>query len=224
MRLLLAEDERGLSDALSDLLKKNKYEVDCAYDGEEAVEYALTGIYDVIILDVLMPVMNGKEALKIIRNRGIGTPVLMLTALTSGDDVVEGLDIGADDYMGKPFSMAELLARLRALIRRKGDSISGNVLTFDSVTLNLSTYELQSADKAVKLSGKEFELMRIFMERPKFVHGRDELINRAWGLDNYFESNNLEVYISFLRKKLQYVDSPFTIATLRGVGYELRRI
>lgn len=154
MRLLLAEDERGLSDALSDLLRKNKYEVDCAYDGEEAVEYALTGIYDVIILDVLMPVMNGKEALKIIRSRGIGTPVLMLTALTSDDDVVEGLDTGADDYMGKPFSMAELLARLRALIRRKGDSISGNLLTFDSVMLNLSTYELQAADKAVKLSGR----------------------------------------------------------------------
>lgn len=221
MRILLVEDEKKLSEALSDILKRNGYEVVAVYDGRDGLDYALTNIYDVIVLDVLMPLMNGFEVLEKIRKAKITTPVLMLTALSEVSDKVTGLDKGADDYLAKPFSSVELLARIRALTRRRGDYSSDNRLNYGNVTLNLSAYSITSQNLSVNLSYKEFEILRFFFERPTFVAGKEELINKVWGYDSDFESNNLEAYISFLRKKLSHVKANFTIESVRGVGYKL---
>lgn len=221
MRILLVEDSVSLTEALESVLKREKYSVQIAHDGEEGLAYAETGVYDVIVLDVMMPKMNGIEVLKTLRAKKVHTPVLMLTALSQDSDKIEGLDSGADDYLTKPFSMPELLARVRALTRRKGEIISGNVLTHLDVRLNLSTYALSYMDKSVKLSRKECEIMRLFFEQPTFVAQREQLINKVWGFESDIESNNLEVFVSFLRKKLVYLDAPFTISPVRGVGYRL---
>lgn len=221
MRILLVEDEKKLSEALSDILKRNGYEVVAVYDGRDGLDYALTNIYDIIVLDVLMPLMNGFEVLEKIRKAKITTPVLMLTALSEVSDKVTGLDKGADDYLAKPFSSVELLARIRALTRRRGDYSSDNRLNYGNVTLNLSAYSITSQNMSVNLSNKEFEILRFFFERPTFVAGKEELINKVWGYDSDFESNNLEAYISFMRKKLLHVKANFTIESVRGVGYKL---
>ena len=221
MRLLLAEDERSLSDALVRVFTSEKYDVDAVYDGESALDYALSGIYDVILLDILMPKMKGTEVLKELRKREVATPVLMLTALSSSEDKVAGLDLGADDYLTKPFSISELLARVRALIRRRGQLVSDNKLNYQNISLDMSTYKLSSQSGNIKLSVKEFEIMRYLLERPTFVAKKEELILKVWGYDSEFESNNLEAYMSFLRKKLKQLGAEFTINSVRGVGYEL---
>ena len=221
MRLLLAEDERSLSDALVRVFTSEKYEVDTVYDGESALDYALSGIYDVILLDILMPKMKGTEVLRELRKREVATPVLMLTALSSSEDKVAGLDLGADDYLTKPFSISELLARVRALIRRRGQLVSDNKLNYQNISLDMSTYKLSSQSGNIKLSVKEFEIMRYLLERPTFVAKKEELILKVWGYDSEFESNNLEAYMSFLRKKLKQLGAEFTINSVRGVGYEL---
>ncbi len=221
MRLLLAEDERSLSDALVRVFASEKYEVDAVYDGESALDYALSGIYDVILLDILMPKMKGTEVLRELRKREVATPVLMLTALSSSEDKVAGLDLGADDYLTKPFSISELLARVRALIRRRGQLVSDNKLNYQNISLDMSTYKLSSQSGNIKLSVKEFEIMRYLLERPTFVAKKEELILKVWGYDSEFESNNLEAYMSFLRKKLKQLGAEFTINSVRGVGYEL---
>lgn len=221
MRILLVEDSVSLTDALETVLKREKYSVESAHDGEEGLAYGETDVYDLIILDVMMPKMNGIEVLRALRAKHISTPVLMLTALSQDSDKVIGLDSGADDYLTKPFSMPELLARIRALTRRKGDIITGNVLSYMNVDLNISKYTLSFADKSVKLSRKEFELLRQFFEHPTFVVKRDQLINKVWGFESDIESNNLEVFMSFIRKKLSFLDAPFTVTPIRGVGYRL---
>ena len=221
MRVLLVEDSRSLTDALAQVLKREKYEVGVAHDGEEGVLFAKTGMYDVIVMDVMMPKMNGFEAVRALRKEGISVPILMLTALGEESDKVFGLDTGADDYLTKPFSIPELLARIRALVRRKGDVISENSLSYMGVSLNLSTYTMLYGDKSVKLSKKEAEIMKIFFEQPSFVAQREQLINKVWGYDSEFESNNLDVFISFLRKKLKFIGAKFTITPMRGVGYRL---
>jgi DNA-binding response OmpR family regulator len=221
LKLLLVEDEKQLSEALTHLLKKNNYDVDSVYDGEDGLEYALTGIYDIIVLDIMLPKMNGLDVLMNIRNDKISTPVILLTAKGEINDKIEGLDKGADDYLPKPFSPEELLARLRALTRRKGEFINENILNFSDINLNLSTYELESGSGSIRLSLKEFEILRYFMDRPKMVVNKDDLITKVWGYDSNVEHNNIEVYISFLRKKLSYVGSKTSIKTLRGIGYKL---
>lgn len=221
MRVLLVEDSRSLTDALAQVLKREKYEVGVAHDGEEGVLFAKTGMYDVIVMDVMMPKMNGFEAVRALRKEGISVPILMLTALGEESDKVFGLDTGADDYLTKPFSIPELLARIRALVRRKGEVISENSLSYMGVSLNLSTYTMLYGDKSVKLSKKEAEIMKIFFEQPSFVAQREQLINKVWGYDSEFESNNLDVFISFLRKKLKFIGAKFTITPMRGVGYRL---
>lgn len=221
MRVLLVEDSISLTDALAQVLKREKYEVGVAHDGEEGVLFAKTGMYDVIVMDVMMPKMNGFEAVRELRKEGISVPILMLTALGEESDKVFGLDTGADDYLTKPFSIPELLARIRALVRRKGDVISENSLSYMGVSLNLSTYTRLYGDKSVKLSKKEAEIMKIFFEQPSFVAQREQLINKVWGYDSEFESNNLDVFISFLRKKLKFIGAKFTITPMRGVGYRL---
>ena len=221
MKLLLVEDEKQLSEALQQILIKNKYTVDAVYNGDEGLDYAFTGVYYVIILDIMLPKLNGIEILKMIRKRKISTPVILLTAKGSVEDRILGLDSGADDYLPKPFSPDELLARLRALTRRNGDFINENILEFSDIKLNLSTYDMEVNDNSITLTQKEFEILKYFMQRPKLVVSKDDLITKLWGFDSDIEHNNIEVYISFLRKKLAYVESNVKITTIRRVGYRL---
>ena len=221
MKLLLVEDEKQLSEALQQILIRNKYSVDAVYNGEEGLLYALSGVYDVIILDIMLSKLNGLEILKTIRKKGIATPTILLTAKASIEDKIFGLDCGADDYLPKPFSTDELLARLRALTRRNGGFINENILEFSDIKLNLSTYDMEVNDNSITLTQKEFEILKYFMQRPKLVVSKDDLITKLWGYDSDVEYNNIEVYISFLRKKLAYVESNAKITTIRRVGYRL---
>ena len=169
----------------------------------------------------MLPKLNGIEILKTIRKKGISTPVILLTAKATIEDKILGLDCGADDYLPKPFSTEELLARLRALTRRNGGFINENTLEFSDIKLNLSTYDMEVKDNSITLTQKEFEILRYFMQRPKSVVSKDDLITKLWGYDSDIEYNNIEVYISFLRKKLDYVESNVKITTIRRVGYRL---
>lgn len=222
MRLLLVEDEIQLSEALNQILSKNKYLVDVVYNGEDGLDYGLTDIYDVIILDIMLPKLNGLEVIRKLRKENIKTPVILLTAKGEIEDRVKGLDSGGDDYLVKPFSIEELLARLRALTRRQGEIINNNILCFGDIKLNISSYELEGPCNNIKLSLKEFEIIRCFIQKPKMIITKDELISKIWGYDSDAEYNNIEVYISFLRKKLKYIESISNITTVRGVGYKLQ--
>ena len=224
MRLLLVEDERALSHALVNMFEKEKIEVTACYDGSEGLEYALSGAFDIILLDVLMPKMNGFDVLKEIRKHKITTPVLMLTALPGESDKVKGLDLGADDYLAKPFGFQELMARVRALMRRGQSTLAiDNKLSYGNTELDLTNSVLRANGKEVQLSAKELGIVKFFFERSDFVGNKEEIITRVWGLDNDFLSNNLEVYISFIRKKLGFVGADFTIESLRGIGYKLSK-
>lgn len=221
MRILLVEDSVSLCEVLTTVLEKENYTVECAYDGEQGLSMAKTNIFDLIILDVMMPKKNGFEVLAELRQSKISTPIIMLTALAQESNKVHGLDMGADDYLSKPFSTPELLARIRAILRRRGEVTTENTLTYQGVVLNLSSYQLLHGTKSVKLSQKECDIMRYFLEKPRYVAEKEALINKVWGFDNTFESNSLEVFISFLRKKLAFIDAPFVINSIRGVGYQL---
>lgn len=224
MRLLLVEDERALSYALVNMFEKEKIEVTACYDGKDGLEYALSGAYDLIILDVLMPKMNGFDVLKEIRKNKIATPVLMLTALSGEMDKVKGLDLGADDYLSKPFGFSELMARVRALLRRGQSTLAiDNRLSYGNSELDIANSILRSGDKEVQLSQKELGIVKYFFERSEFVAHKEEIITRVWGLDNDFLSNNLEVYISFIRKKLAFIGADFNIESIRGIGYKLQK-
>lgn len=221
MRVLLVEDEKELSRALAKILTKGGYDVDCVHDGADGLNFASMGMYDLILLDVMMPKMNGFDVLTELRRKKVDTPVIMLTALADEKDKVMGLDRGADDYVSKPFSHNELLARMRAVLRRRGKLVSDNKLEYEEATLDLTTFILSTPSGEISLTAKEFELLRYLFEYPKFVAAKEDLILKAWGLNSEFESNNLEVYMSFLRKKLQHLDASFTIESVRGVGYRL---
>lgn len=221
MKILLVEDEKELSQALAKMLTKDGYEVDAVYDGADGLAYASTGMYDIVLLDVIMPKMNGFEVLSALRSKKVSTPIIMLTALASEGDKVAGLDKGADDYVSKPFSYDELSARIRAVLRRQGKLVSDNKLEYEDASLDLTSFVLRSPKGEIRLSQKEFELLRYLFEYPNFVAAKDDLILKAWGLDSEFESNNLEVYMSFLRKKLYHLGLSFTIESVRGVGYRL---
>lgn len=223
MRILLVEDEKELSRALAKMLMKEGYDVDTVYDGADGLNFSLSGLYDLIILDVMMPKKNGFEVLGEIRRRGLETPVLMLTALADEKDKVNGLDKGADDYLSKPFSYNELSARIRALLRRRGKLVADNRLAYSNAVLDLSAYTLSTDEKSITLTAKEFELLRYLFEYPNFVASKEDLILKAWGLDSDFESNNLEVYVSFVRKKLNHIGADFSIEAVRGVGYRLTK-
>ncbi len=223
MRVLLVEDERELSRALAKMLTKDGYDVDCVYDGADGLSFASTGMYDLILLDIMMPKMNGFEVLSAIRAKKLDTPVIMLTALNAENDKIAGLDRGADDYVSKPFSTNELLARMRAVLRRRGKLVSDNKLDYAEASLDLTTFTLSTPNGEIGLTGKEFELLRYLFEYPTFVAAKDDLIMKAWGLNSDFESNNLEVYMSFLRKKLNHLGASFTIESVRGVGYRLAK-
>ncbi len=221
MKLLLVEDEKQLSEALTQILIKNNYSVDAVFDGEDGLDYGLTDVYDAIILDIMLPKMNGLDILKNLRKEGISTPIILLTAKGSVEDRILGLDYGADDYLPKPFSTEELLARLRAITRRKGPMVNNNILEFGDIKLNISTYNMEVNGTSLTLTSKEFDILKYFMERPTSIVTKDDLITKLWGFDSDVEHNNIEVYISFLRKKLAYVESNVQITTLRRVGYKL---
>ena len=203
MRLLLVEDEKQLAEALTELLIKNKYMVDAVYDGEAGLDYALTGVYDVIILDIMLPRLNGLEVLRQLRASGISTPTILLTAKGDIKDKVIGLDCGADDYLAKPFAAEELLARIRALSRRKGEMIIDDILSFADFHLNLSSYELEGEKSSVRLTLKEFEIIRYFMYRPHHAVSKDELIEKS-GVLILKPNTTIWKCISLLRKAGPY--------------------
>ena len=220
MQILIAEDERALSNALKKLLEQRGYFVDAVYDGPDAVEYARSVSYSLIILDVMLPGLDGFGVVQALRREGIGTPILMLTARTSTPDKVQGLNSGADDYMTKPFDTEELLARVGALTRRTGDVVVDTVRYAD-LTLELGSARLLCGNDSVQLSRKEFAVLRTFLFNPTMTIGTDTLIANAWGMDSDATDNNVEVYISFLRKKLKYLGSRVAIRKLQRIGYRL---
>ena len=220
MKILVIEDEEALAEALSEILKRNKYSVDAVYDGEDGLEYAMTGLYDCILLDIMLPKMNGLDVLRILRKKHISTPVLLLTAKSDIEDKITGLDSGADDFLTKPFVSGELLARVRALTRRKGEVITDE-FTYGDIALNKSTFSLSREGQFVKLSLKEYQIMEMMMANPKQLIPKERFIEKIWGYESDVEYNNVEVYISFLRKKLHVIGSNITIKTARGIGYFL---
>ncbi|WP_461205604.1 response regulator transcription factor [Clostridium sp. DL1XJH146] len=220
MRILLVEDERSLSDIVMELLKKDKYIVDAVYDGEDGLEYGLSGIYDLIILDIMLPKMNGIEVLKNLRKQEISTPIIMLTAISEVEDKVMGLDCGADDYITKPFQTIELMARIRSATRRKG-IFTGDVLTFADLSVEKECLKASTDEGEVKLSLKEYQILEILMENPKQIITKDKIVEKIWGYNYEGEYNSVEVYISFVRKKLKFIRSNVKIKASRGLGYSL---
>ena len=220
MRLLLAEDERELSKALSTILKHNLYTVDTVFDGEEALAYIENGNYDGVILDIMMPKIDGISVLKIIRSKGINVPVLILTAKSEVDDKVLGLDCGANDYLTKPFSIKELLARIRAMTRIKTEAVD-SLLKFGNVTLNRVTFELSTAYGSYRLANKEFQIMEMFMSNPKNLISTERILEKIWGYDTETEVSVVCVYISYIRKKLASINSSIYIKATRNLGYSL---
>lgn len=220
MRILVVEDETRLADALAQILLENKYMVDVAHDGQDGLDYAMSGIYDAMILDVMLPRKNGFEIAAEMRRQKKQTPILMLTAKDAIPDKVTGLDSGADDYMTKPFAPEELLARLRAMTRRQGEVVLDE-MSFEDLTLNLSTCDLKCGVKSVHLNFKEFEIFKLLMANSPQVTTKETLIIKVWGYESGAEDNNVEAYISFLRKKLYFLGSRVGIAVLRKIGYHL---
>ena len=218
MRLLIAEDDRDISKALVMILEKNNYSVDSVFNGKEAYEYAVSDNYDGIILDIMMPELDGIEVLTKLRSERISTPILLLTAKAEVDDRVAGLDAGADDYLAKPFAISELLARLRAMLRRKGE-FQPDILEFKSVTLNKATYELGYNDKYVRLASREFQMLEMLMKMSGQVIPTEQFMDKIWGCDSEVEVSIVWVYISNLRKKFATIQAPIEIHAIRGVGY-----
>ena len=220
MRLLIAEDERSLSKALTVILGKNNYSVDAAYDGEEALDYLSVGQYDGVILDIMMPKMDGLTVLRRLRAKGNNIPVLMLTAKSEIDDRVTGLDYGANDYLTKPFDTKELLARIRAMTRGRSGSQS-SVLTMGNISLDRTTYELSSPSGSFRLANKEFQVMELLMSNPKQLIPTELMMEKIWGFDSDSEINVVWAYISYLRKKLTALNADIKIKASRNAGYSL---
>lgn len=220
MRILIVEDDVSLAAALARILEDNGYAVDVVHDGNAGVAWGESGLYDVIILDVMLPGQDGFSVARALRRSSVSTPVLLLTARDATADKIAGLDAGADDYMTKPFSPAELMAHLRALTRRQGDVVF-ETLTAGDLTLNLESLDLTCGAETIRLSQKEFAIARILLGSPGAVVSKEALIARAWGPDSNASENNVEAYISFLRKKIGHVGSTARIETIRSVGYRL---
>ena len=220
MRILIVEDEVRLAETLKQLLEDQRYQADTVYDGADGVDYGLTGQYDLIILDVMLPKVDGFQAAQRLRAAHVSTPILMLTARDEVSDKISGLDCGADDYMTKPFDTGELMARVRALTRRQGE-VLGDVLTAGDLSLDCTSRLLSAGERSVRLAFKEFEVLRLLMVNSGAVVTKETIISKIWGLDSEAEDNNVEVYISFLRKKLAYLNSRASISTVRKVGYFL---
>ena len=221
MRILFAEDERSLSRAVTALLEKNNYSVDPVYDGEEALAYLDAGNYDAVILDIMMPKLDGLEALRRLRQQGNPIPVLLLTAKSEVEDKVTGLDTGANDYLTKPFSTAELLARIRAMTRSQAGGQVTSRLTFGNITLDQATFELSSPHGSFRLANKEFQMMELLLRNPRQLIPTERFVERIWGYDSDVELNVVWVYISYLRKKLAALKADIQIKATRNAGYSL---
>ncbi|MHB1315148.1 MAG: response regulator transcription factor [Christensenellales bacterium] len=223
MRILVVEDEKRLAEALGQIMRENGYTSDVVFDGESGFDNALSGIYDVIILDVMLPKMNGFDVVRQLRKNKVSTPVILLTARDEVGDKVTGLDCGADDYLTKPFLPDELLARIRALSRRKGEVLLDQ-LAYGDLKLDLSNHILECGYRSVRLGMKEFEIMRLLMAYPGKMVSKETLLVKVWGMESEAEDNNVEVYISFLRKKLFFLKTNVEISTVRKLGYHLEEI
>jgi len=223
MRILLAEDEKEMSNALVAILKHNNYSVDAVYNGADALDYGLSENYDAIILDIMMPKMNGIEVLEKLRQSGVHTPILMLTAKSQIEDRILGLDKGADDYLSKPFAMGELLARVRAMSRRKSE-FTPNLIKVGNISLNKENYELTGENSSLRLGNKEFQMLEMLMTSPKRLISTEQFMERIWGYDAEAEINVVWVYISYLRRKLESLDACVKIKAVRGAGYSLEEI
>ena len=214
MNVLVVEDERNLADAIVKILEDEGYNAEATYDGKAGLTCAKSGLYDAIVLDVMLPGMSGYDVVNKMRHAGVSTPVLMLTARTSTEDKVRGLDSGADDYMTKPFEAPELLTR------RRGDVLIDEI-KFADIRLDLNTHDLSCAEKSVHLSGKEFEVLSILMGSSSRVVSKQDLLTRVWGTDGEASENSVEAYVSFIRKKLSHIGSKVQVTTLRMLGYRL---
>lgn len=220
MNILIADDERDLTDALKEILKRNNYSVTVANDGETGLDFALSGVFDLIILDVMMPKIDGFTVLKTIRGQKMDVPVLMLSAKAETANKIGGLNLGADDYITKPFDTEELLARIRALLRRK-EKFTGDVLNYGDISLDRDNAELSCGDKKITLGKKEFQILEMLILNAGKSIDKERFIEKIWGYDTEAEYNTIEVYVSFLRKKLNAVNAKTEIKSLRGIGYTL---
>ena len=223
MRLLVADDDRDIAKALTALFEHNSYSVDVVYNGEDAYDYAVGGNYDGLVLDIMMPGMDGLEVLRKLRTEGSKTPVLLLTAKGDIEDRVSGLDAGADDYLPKPFAAGELMARVRAMLRRK-EQYHTDVMEFEGLTLDISTFELGFNGKNMRLVSKEFQMLQLLMQSPGSVVSTEQFMERIWGWDSDVDVSVVWVYISNLRKKFEKLGAPINIHAVRGVGYCLERV
>ncbi|HWQ71921.1 MAG TPA: response regulator transcription factor [Desulfitobacteriaceae bacterium] len=223
MRILMVEDEKYMAEAVAQVLKKNHYSVDLAYNGEDGLDCGLSDIYDIIILDIMLPKMDGIKILKELRRNGIETPVILLTARGETEDKVIGLDSGADDYLAKPFHTDELLARLRALGRRKTQLLNDGILKYGDLELNPLTLILGCGNRELKLTLKESQLLELLIKRNGMIISKEIIIEKLWGYNTDAEDNRVEIHISLLRKKVSNLESEVSIRTIRGAGYVLKR-
>lgn len=223
MRLLLAEDEKALSKALTAILERNNYSVDAVYDGQSALEYLETDNYDGVILDIMMPKVDGLTVLRKVREKGNLIPILLLTAKSEVDDKVEGLDAGANDYLTKPFHSKELLARIRAITRTQSAQTTSK-LTFGNVTLDQATFELSTTKGSFRLANKEFQMLELMMSNPHQLISSERFLEKIWGYDSDTEINVVWVYISYLRKKLTALHADIQIKATRNAGYSLEEL
>ena len=223
MRILIAEDEVSIAKALKVMLERNKYVVDAVYNGTDAVDYACTNVYDALILDIMMPGMDGIAALTAIRRSGVTTPALFLTAKSEVEDRVAGLDAGADDYLPKPFAASEFLARVRALTRRSG-SYAPALLRLGNTTLDCGQYTLSTPAGSLRLNNKEYQLLELFLRHPRQVFSSEHLMQKLWSMDSAAEMDVIWTYIGFLRKKLKLLEADVEIRTIRGAGYALEEL
>lgn len=220
MNILIVEDESSLAGALEHILQKAGHLVDCVEDGQSALDYIRSFSYDLVLLDVMLPKLDGFGVVRQVRTENINTPILMLTARTAVSDKVSGLNAGADDYLTKPFDTEELLARVNAMTRRKGAVVMDEI-SFGDVTLSLNRAQLICGEKNVQLGPKEFQIARLLFSEPQMTFTKELLISRAWGMDSEATDNNVEAYISFLRKKLRYLNAGVGIRNLQKIGYRL---
>ena len=220
MKILTIEDEFNLADAIASTLKSKKYSVDIVTDGEKGLEEALTDIYDLIILDVMLPHKNGIEILKEIKEEEIKAKVLMLTAKNTIDDKLVGFNNGADDYLTKPFHMEELIARVNVQLRKK-QNISDEIMKLGDISLNIKSMELSTENHKVKIIGKEYQLLELFLNNPNQIMEKEQLFLKVWGYDSECDINTLEAYISFIRKKLKLIKSKINLKAIRNMGYVL---
>lgn len=222
MQILIVEDEKRLADALKQILIEQKYMADVVYDGNDGLEYGKSGIYDLIILDIMLPYKDGFQVAFELRQNKINTPILMLTAKDTVPDKVSGLNCGADDYMTKPFAPEELIARIKALTRRKGEVVLDET-SYGDFNFIASTNQLSKGIKSVHLNFKEAEILKLFLSKPEVIISKEEIITKVWGYESDAGSNNVEAYISFLRKKLHFINSDTEIKSVKKIGYRLEK-